>query len=206
MDKETYRLSDLIDIRQLMRELMDPEQEAEALCDEDGVCWETLEELQQQLRRGRLHPVEILFDDRLPQPEQRELNPKAIGAGTAVDFLTRILSFETGKHRLFLTLASVRETYGDWLSSVARWLLANGRSTTVEPAARRRPSTRPARRREDEIVDYLMARGPLSEEGQLAAIEEQFGVKVARQRLRELRDEGRVPKAKPGRRSRLVAH
>lgn len=201
MDRESYRLSDLIGIRQLMAELMDPEQEAEALTDEDGVSWEILEGIQECLRLGRLHPVEVLFDDRLREPEQRELNPQALAAGTAVEFLKRLLIFEQGKSRLSLTIASVRAVWGDWLPSVSRWLLANGRPTSMEPAQ----PTRPARRREDEIVDYLMARGPLSEPHQLAAIEEQFGVKVTRQRLRELREEGRIPVGKRGPRSRPAA-
>jgi hypothetical protein len=202
MDKEQYRLSDLIGIRQLMAELMDPEQEAEALCDEDGFCGDILDELQTRLRLGRLHPVEVLFDDRLPQPEQRALNAQALAAGSSVDFLTRLLSFETGKQRLFFTLASVQAAYGDWLPSVARWLLANGRPATAQPAAR---PTRPARRREDEIVDYLATLGPLSENQQLAAIVKQFGVTLPRERLRELRNEGRVPVGKRGRRPRTVA-
>jgi hypothetical protein len=199
MDTKPYRISDLIDIRQLMRELMDPEQEAEALCDEDGVSWEILEEIQECLRLGRLHPVEVLFDDRLREPEQRELNPQALAAGTSVDFLKRLLIFENGKHRLFLTLASVHAAYGDWLPSVGRWLLANGRSATVvEPAARRRPSTA-------EIADFLTTLGEASEERQRAAIVEKFGVGLPRARLRKLRIEGRVPVGKRGPRSRPVA-
>jgi hypothetical protein len=111
MAKTTYRLSDLIEIHVLMYELMDPEQEADALTTGEGYSWEIRECVQKELRDRRLHPVQILCDPSLPSPEQSRLAPRAFAAGSTVDFCYRIEEAKIFQGKLYCTAASVKD-YG----------------------------------------------------------------------------------------------
>ncbi len=192
MAERKYQICDLIEINWLMGELMDPHQEAEAACDEDGVCWEIVEELQAKLRSGDLTPLKVVWDARLPTGyDARAMEPLELADGSFEDFYERIQP--CGGREVHVTLASVKALWAG-IRSARGYKPAEEAQTPAQaeapqgvPQTAAKPKTRNnplPEAKEAETVAHLRALGELNDKEAVEAVAA-LGYYVSRERVRK---------------------
>jgi hypothetical protein len=215
----TVRLSDLLDIHELMAEWMNPEDESDATWGGNdnipGYAWRVIEEVRVELRAGRLQPFLVSTPLGSP-PDIRPIDPEKLAAGSDEDFVAMVKPTDT--RGVFVAMPSVAAAW-PWMESARRWLLLTDAATQPvtdappveivnKPTSGGSPKTdkpKPLpnlpKSRHGELRDYLATLSAANGAEKLASAH--FGCRVPRELTRAIMNEqlgsdrvGRTKKAK----------